>query len=566
MVSSMASTTARRSSACFPPDVLHPLVPHPHLLSLVAELTNAELRANAARVLAHELGAEDLIVFLPDAELGTLLPAPGFTQTLPNGRQWRQFLGDCKVAEPHRGQLSFPDTTRLAAALGILGECGAVLVLLGGNSQADLATEVAVLLPLLAAAFRGERTAFNAGSSARLAIQSAEQAKLLAGSLDKARAALRTALSTAETANRAKDRFLAALSHELRTPLTPVLLAAASIENDPHLPETVRSEMSMIRRNVELEVQLIDDLLDLSRVIAGKLRLCTAPLDLELQIQHAIDICVPYIREKGIRLHLDLTPGLSVTADATRLQQVMWNLLKNAVKFSPRGEITVRSAAAERGFARVSVSDTGIGIAPGALRRIFDAFEQETVETPREFGGLGLGLAISKAIVDMHGGCIHAASAGPGQGATFTVDLPISDASAATTEPPRHPSHSAPEISAHILLVEDHEDTARTLARLLEKSGHRVKRAGRVSIALQMLDAERFDLLLSDVGLPDRTGHDLMREVAERHQIPGIAMTGYAMDKDVQETRDAGFAEHLVKPVNIQMLKQIIQRILAPPV
>ncbi len=283
----------------------------PHLLSKVAALFESASRKVAARELACSIGAEDLIIFLPDSDLGTLLPAPGFPQTMSQGMEWRDFFAACQPGMPCHRELLHPDIKTLTPALGLRGECGAVLVVLGGKPCLGKAGDVALLLPVLAAAFRGERTALIAASSERMARHTAEQSKLLADSLDKARAALRTALSDAETANRAKDRFLAALSHELRTPLTPVLLAATVAESDPQLPEAAQRDMAMIRRNVELEVHLIDDLLDLSRVLAGKLRLRSIPLDLNTQVRHAVEICLPHIREKGAKLELDLAkwPG-----------------------------------------------------------------------------------------------------------------------------------------------------------------------------------------------------------------------------------------------------------------
>lgn len=538
---------------------------YPHLLSLVSALVEPADRTNAARALAHYIGAEDLMIFLPDAEIGTLLPAPGFPQTMSRGQEWRNFVDACQVGVPYSGKLLHAETNVLTKAVGIIADCGAVLILLGGEPRLDAASDITLLLPLLAAAFRGERTALIAASNSRVARQAAENAKLLADSLDKARAALRTALSDAEMANRAKDRFLAALSHELRTPLTPVLLAAAAAEGDSELPDSVRRDMAMIRRNVELEVHLIDDLLDLSRVLAGKLRLRRTPLDLNTQVRHAAEICRPHIQEKGAKLRLDLASGLGlIAADPTRLQQVLWNLLKNAVKFSPDGEIVVTTRPELQGRARVTVRDNGVGIEPAALHRIFEAFEQESAETPRDFGGLGLGLAICKSIVDLHGGSIRAESEGAGHGAEFIVDFPICGANENVADHPLAVPPPSPR-KARILIVEDHADTARLIARLLEKSGHAVRHAGRVDAALEMLRHESFDLLLSDVGLPDRPGYELMQAVRKTYGIPGIAMTGYAMEEDVRTCHEAGFSEHLVKPVDLQLLKQAIQRVLACP-
>ena len=312
---------------------------------------------------------------------------------MSRGREWPDFLCACRVEAVCRGELLHSETNILTLAVGIRAECGAVLILLGGELRLDAGNDIAVLLPLLASAFRGERATLIAASSSRMASETAEKSKLLADSLDRARAALRAALSDAEMANLSKDRLLAALSHELRTPLTPVLLAATAAENDSRLPESVRRDMSMIRRNVEVEVHLIDDLLDLSRVLAGKLRLRCIPLDLNTVVRHAVEICLPRFQEKGAKLSLDLANGLApIDADPTRLQQVLWNLLKNAVKFSRDGGIVVTTRSGPSGSAQVFVRDHGIGIEREALLRVFDAFEQESEETPRDFGGLGLGL------------------------------------------------------------------------------------------------------------------------------------------------------------------------------
>ena len=563
MGNSAASTTAPLSSV-YSPDDNGLSGSHQRLLALVAGLSRAEQRRETARLIAAELGAEDLIIFVQDDELNTLLPAPGFVQTLPDGQRWHAFLAACRSGGARKSELPYPDSGTLCPVVAVGGDGGTMLLLLGGHPRLESVTDIAVLLPLLTATFRGERTELIARSSVRMASHAANEAKLLAASLDKARAALRKAFSDAEMANRAKDRFLAALSHELRTPLTPVLLASAAAEADPQIPEAIRRDMAMIRRSVELEVHLIDDLLDLSRVIAGKLRLRSVPLDINTEVRNAVEMCLPYIREKGVKLTLDLAePPANILADPTRLQQVLWNLLKNAVKFSAGGEIVVSTAPGAAGFAKASVRDTGIGIEPAGLQRIFDAFEQGSAEIPREFGGLGLGLAISKAIMDLHGGSIRAESKGLGHGATFTVELPVSEAAAPRSSPGTRIAQPSEERNARILIVEDHEDTARLLSRLLTKGGHQVKTAGLVEVALEILATEEFDLLLSDVGLPDRPGYELMRAAADRYNLPGIAMTGYAMEEDVRKCREAGFSEHLVKPVNFQQLRQVIQRILA---
>ncbi len=230
-------------------------------------------------------------------------------------------------------------------------------------------------------------------------------------------ASLQEAKESAERANQAKDHFLAVLSHELRTPLTPVLMSVAAMDSDPDLPPTIRENVEMIRRNVELEIKLIDDLLDLNRIVRGKLRLEPRQVDLNAAVDHVCQICRTVILEKSLRLHRELDPRVGfATADPARLQQVLWNLLKNAAKFTAeRGDVFITTSLAEADRVRIEIRDTGQGIAPDLLSRVFDAFEQGDDSITRRFGGMGLGLAISKAIVEQHGGSIRAESPGLGR-------------------------------------------------------------------------------------------------------------------------------------------------------
>jgi signal transduction histidine kinase len=371
------------------------------------------------------------------------------------------------------------------------------------------------------------------------------------------------ALHAAEEAGRAKDKFLAALSHELRTPLTPVLAAVSRLQDDPGLAG-IRDELAMVRRNVELEARLIDDLLDLTRVARGKFELHREAVDLHQVVTHASEICCePEVASGRLRVVLDFAPGdHRVWADGSRLTQVFWNLLSNAVKFTPgEGTITVRSRL-DRGEMIVEVSDTGIGIDDAALPRIFDAFQQGEPH----YGGLGLGLAISRAIVHLHGGQLTAASEGPGRGATFAVHLPLGlpeTGHAGTPEPslPNPKSKIQNRKSLDILLVEDHADTAEAMAELLRVEGHRITVAR--SVASALATAEKLeggvDLVISDLGLPDGSGLDLMRELAARFGLRGIAVSGYGMEDDVRRSREAGFDRHLTKPINPQSLQAAIR-------
>jgi signal transduction histidine kinase len=372
----------------------------------------------------------------------------------------------------------------------------------------------------------------------------------------------------AEAAARAKDRFLAILSHELRTPLSPVVLTIAAMENHPDLPLTFREKVRMIRRNIDLETRLIDDLLDLSIVTSGKMRLQMQPTHVHTALTHAMQNCGSEMSAKKLNVYLDQQADNDlVNADPARLQQVFWNLLRNAAKFTPEGGSIFISTASCGDKIRIEVRDTGMGIAPEFLSKVFDAFEQEDVKTTRQFGGLGLGLAICKAVMDMHGGAIRADSRGSGTGATFTVELPVAAAvatelEASAAQPPR--DHG---VAGHlrVLLVEDHPDSREVLAALLGASKCAVMTASSVESALQLAAAERFDIIVSDLGLPDGTGYDLMKQLRDRYGMKGIALSGYGMAEDQRRSREAGFLAHVVKPVNVDQLIAAIQRIVDSP-
>lgn len=382
---------------------------------------------------------------------------------------------------------------------------------------------------------------------------------------------LEMAWAAAEATNAAKDRFLATLSHELRTPLTPVLAVISALEQDGRCPPEIHRELEVIRRNVELEARLIDDLLDLTRIARGKLELRRQEIDLRKVLEHAIRTCCGEEVARGrLRLEQDFAAEeCRLTADGPRLTQVFWNLLNNAVKFTPKGgTIAVRTWCEESPERLVvEVSDTGIGIPPEALPRIFDAFEQGEPGTNRRFGGLGLGLAISRAIVDQHGGEVAVHSEGPDRGTTFTVRLPIGAAEPDSVLAGASSGEPAKISALDILLVEDHSDTAEAVATLLRLRGHRVIVAETLAAAREAAaKAGRIDLVISDLGLPDGSGHDLMRELASRHGLRGIALSGYGMDVDIGKSREAGFQLHLTKPVNLQSLEAAIRQAAGAPV
>lgn len=381
-------------------------------------------------------------------------------------------------------------------------------------------------------------------------------------------AALVRAHAEARSANRAKDDFLAVLSHELRTPLTPALAAVSELESAPPSdPAELRASLALIRRNVELEARLVDDLLDLTRISAGKLRIATAPVDLHVILRDALAIAEPVLREKNIALEsgLDASRHL-VRGDAARLTQIFSNVLTNAAKFTPpAGRVTLRSTNVDGSEVCVEVSDSGIGIAPEMLPVIFEPFRQEEASTTRRFGGLGLGLSVAKSLVEAHGGTISARSDGRDCGATFAITLPALEATALAAEnPAASAAPSAPVRTLRVLLVEDHEDTRHIFQRLIERAGHRVTAASSVAQARETLAQGTFDLLLTDLGLSDGSGLEVIAALRERSDIPAVAMSGYGMKADLARTQAAGFAEHLVKPISAETLRALLIRFAAP--
>jgi PAS domain S-box-containing protein len=417
-----------------------------------------------------------------------------------------------------------------------------------------------------------EKDLIRAGMESERLRKEAVAAKVAA---EEARVAAEEAQKQAEAASRAKDHFLAVLSHELRTPLTPVVTAVQLLETDQEsvLSAEARETLAMIRRNVDLETRLIDDLLDLTRIARGKLRLEISLIDVHAKVLNVIKMCEGDLKGKRLNLVLDLSARRHhARADPARVQQVFWNLLKNAIKFTPEGgRIEVRTRDADNGAGgeriRLEVADTGIGIDPSALYRIFDAFEQGEKAITRQYGGLGLGLAISKALVTLHEGEIWASSEGARRGATFTVELPSAESPAQTDDVPSGDNgRYAGERRLSILVVEDHPDTANALERLLRSAGHLVRTTDCVATALAAADSHDFDVLISDIGLPDGSGLDLMRQIRARHgleekPIKGIVLSGFGMDEDVKRSQEAGFLEHLTKPINFARLQGTIEKL-----
>jgi len=371
-------------------------------------------------------------------------------------------------------------------------------------------------------------------------------------------------------ANAAKDQFLAQLSHELRSPLTPVIAMVGELEAELPDSEPVKGALEVVRRNVELEARLIDDLLDITRISKGKLQLSFEPISIHQILQRAYEICRNEIEAKNLEVNFALRAAHPyVEGDPARLQQVFWNLIKNSVKFTPeKGRISIETLNPAPNNIEVRVIDTGIGIEPQAIDKIFDAFEQGQSDITRRFGGLGLGLTISKTLIDAHGGHIRVQSSGKNQGATFTIELN-------TVERPIERDGHGEDLSAdrkpdvavtsdrRLLLVDDHYDTCLSMKRMLERRGYQITVAHSAEQAVEKVRTQEFDLLISDIGLPDRSGYELMRELRLNKRLPGIALSGFGSEQDVNQAREAGFAEHLTKPINFERLEKTIQSLLS---
>ncbi|MFN2541739.1 MAG: ATP-binding protein [Chthoniobacterales bacterium] len=375
-------------------------------------------------------------------------------------------------------------------------------------------------------------------------------------------------------ANAAKDQFLALLSHELRNPLTPVIAMVEELEAGISDPASNRQALEIIRRNVELEARLIDDLLDVTRIAKGKLQLSFEVVCVPEILQRAYEICQEDILSKNLHVEFQLRgKQVHVRGDPARLQQVFWNLIKNGVKFTPdNGRITIKTLNPVPGEIEIRISDTGIGIEPEKIHKVFNAFEQGQTSITRRFGGLGLGLAISKAMVEAHNGKISVQSGGNDQGATFAIRLKTvaAPAPAAADDgedgkrprpgPARKPVRKV--TPRHLLVVDDHHDTCLGMKMMLERRGYQITLAHSAEEALQEAEKTNFDLLISDIGLPDRTGYELMHELQQSRGLRGIALTGFGTEHDVSRARDAGFSQHLTKPINFERLEEAIQSLL----
>ena len=390
----------------------------------------------------------------------------------------------------------------------------------------------------------------------------------------------RIARAEAERASRVKDEFLATLSHELRTPLNAMLGWASILRGKVDLDQQTTQGLEAIDRNARIQAQIIDDLLDMSRIISGKVRLDVQPLDLPAILLDSVDTMRATASTKGIRLQTVIDPlNASILGDPNRLQQVFWNLLSNAIKFTPKGGRVQVSLQRVNSHVDVSVIDTGEGSPPDFLPYVFNRFQQADASTTRRHGGLGLGLAIVKNLVELHGGTVQAKSGGVGQGATFIVSLPLTvfhpPPDGEEREHPKSKAHellSPPEISLmgiRVLAVDDDADARSLLKVMLESAGATAYLAGSAQEGLEQLLNQEVDVLICDIGMPETDGYALLRQIRtldnpQKSEVAAVALTAYARLQDRMEAMQAGFQNHLPKPVEPAELLAVVRSLASP--
>ena len=535
-------------------------------------------RASRARELAHALGADDLVIFVPDTEVRALLPAPGFPQTLPQGRKWREFLKATLAGGRHRGALMPAGGEREVDCLGLAASDESVLVLVGGAPVADQLDAIIEVIPLLSRSLQSEQSSIASAGHAQAARTAASQAHALAEKLSATRAELQGALAAAEAAGRAKDDFLAVVSHELRTPLNAILGWVQLILMGRLDAATNKRALDSIERNAKSQARLIEDILDMSRIVAGRFRLNVAPVDLAGTIETALDVVRPAAEAKGVRLHSVLDSQVPpISGDAERLQQVLWNLLSNAITHTPAGGRVFVRLQRVNSHVEVCVEDSGKGIDPTFLPHIFERFRQEENSATRRHTGLGLGLAITRHLVELHGGEIGAESEGTGRGSTFTVKLPLAAVHSKGVE--RVARLGAADAGGQrqlasldglrVLVVDDEPDVRDLVATILRQSGAAVTAVRSASEAIEAFATVTPNIVVSDIEMPGEDGYSLIRKLRAGslpggRTVPAIALSAYAGPGDRMRALDAGFQLHVSKPVEpaelVAVLANLAQR------
>lgn len=528
-------------------------------LDLIVRVGVPEGRADSAALLARQLDAEELLLFVRDRELDVLLPARGFPQTVRGGPKWRAFFASCAIPGRHTGEVDLPEG-RLRPALA-LASGRSVAVLLGGRPDEIGVGLLFRTLPLLGAALAAENDLALARLWSDQAAEEANRSRTLAVALDQARAAEARLNADLVVEHRRRDEFVAMLAHELRNPLAPL---ASTVDLLRLRPDEAGAHVELIGRQLDHFARLLDDLIDLSRVRTGKIELRQETVRIDALLAAALASAKPMLAERRHTVSLAAArEPLCVHGDRVRLTQVFFNLIHNAAKYTdPGGRIEV-SAEREGDTAVVRVADNGIGIGPGLLERIFDLFTQSPAGLGRSEGGLGIGLTLVRSLVDLHGGNVEAQSAGEGQGSAFVVRLPL--ASGTVEMAPAPATRDAPRPAAgplRVLVIDDNRDSADALASLLRVIGHAADVAHDAMKGLDAAAQGDFDLFIIDIGLPKISGYEVARRLRgiARPDAMLVAFSGYGSAEDRARSAAAGFHEHVVKPASIETFTSILER------
>jgi len=553
------------------------------LVSIFIELQKPDARLVAATRLARYAGVAQVLLFGKDAEVGIFLPAPGLPQTLRAGGRWQDFLRRC--AEAGSAEAALP-SAESEADIPVWGQSDSegkvIVVFLGAEPAAPARAPITALLPLLGAKLAGELAELAAAGLAAAARESHRRASELNAALDVSRRELQAAYQRVETelvsrreaeaklrdADRRKDEFLAMLAHELRNPLAPIGMAAKILRLGQTTPERVKQTCEIIDRQIRHMTSLLDDLLDVSRVTRGRVVLTQELLDMGAIVRDAVEQARPLVDARRHHLSLALpAQAAQVCGDSTRLVQIVTNLLNNATKYTPQGGVIELELTQDASTVQVLVRDNGIGIDAALLPHVFDLFVQGDRSSDRAQGGLGVGLALVKSLVERHGGSISAASAGKGAGSEFTIRLPRAHEVAPTPALPRQ-GDTADTPALDILIVDDNADAADTLSMYLGTMGHQLRVAYGGHSALALAAETAPDVLLLDIGLPDIDGYELAQRVrAMPHTTHAtlIALTGYGQHSDRERSVAAGFNHHLTKPVDVAMLLRLLRSVSKRP-
>jgi signal transduction histidine kinase/ActR/RegA family two-component response regulator len=551
------------------------------LVDIFICLQSPQTRKDGLASLAAYTHATEAYLFGRDDEVDMFLPAQGLPQTMRYAAKWQAAFGQCEAGSCTSMPLPAPSDGADTLCSVIVDRFGqAVLVLLGIELEGTAATQLPALLSLVGAKLGVERVAESASVHAAVAREANRQAKSLNSALDSNRQELQKAFERLDKelavrreaenklrqADQKKDEFLAMLAHELRNPLAPINMAAQLITLPSSGKRQVERASEIINRQVAHMTSLLDDLLDVSRVTRGMITVEKEPVDAKAVIADAIEQSKSVMQSKRHQLNVHLVgEAVYLHGDKTRLVQIIANILVNAAKYTPSEGIVDLRLDATSDEVMISVRDNGIGMDSSLLPQVFELFVQAPRSSDRSQGGLGIGLALVKRLVELHGGGITAQSEGANRGSEFVVRLPRHREVLQAVAKSADNGNSTTIEALEIIVIDDNVDAANTLTALLESFGHRVSTGYCAQDALALTSTAIFDVIFLDIGLPDMDGHELAKKLRATDQSRGavlVALTGYGQPQDKEQAKGAGFDVHLTKPAHLTAIAQVLNDVI----